>query len=320
MSQSLSPPSPKAMDVNVVVASPIASEALTALSQQYSVTSAVGASAIELANHLRSAEVVVCRSGVNLTADLLDSAPRLRLIVRAGSGTDNIDLDVVEERGITLRRIPEPGARAVAELAFALMLALARNLLVADANLRQGHSTKHELPGYLLHGKTLGIVGAGTIGAQVGAMGAAWGMRVIGCVKPGIAESELRSEEAEISLLGFDEVLKQSDFLSVHVPLNSETRGLIGRSELRAMKPGAFLLNLARGGVVDEKALLETLCADSGIAGAALDVHEQEYEGAVSPLAGLPNVILTPHIGAQTVDSQLDIGRRIEKIIREFFS
>ncbi len=233
---------------------------------------------------------------------------------------DNIDLDYVRENGITFVRIPEPGARAVAELSFTMMLALARNLFRADAEWRAGHWVKHDLPAYLLDRKVLGIVGAGNIGTVVGRLGAAWGMTVIGCV-----DESVRTPEIDAGLLAnnirpadFREVVTTSDFVSIHVPLMASTRGLFDEKVLRSMKPGSFLLNLARGGVVDERALLKILREGGGIAGAGLDVHESEGEGKISPLAALPNVILTPHMGAQTVDSQREIGERMVRIVDDY--
>jgi phosphoglycerate dehydrogenase-like enzyme len=248
---------------------------------------------------------------------VIAAAARLRLIVRAGSGMDNVDLAAVERRAIRFERIPGPGARAVAEMAFALMLALARKLLPADRLLRQGRFAKPEMTGYLLHEKTLGVVGAGNIGSQVGQMAAAWGLRVLGCTERGGEAEVARLAALGIQFTALEEVLRRSDFVSVHVPLQASTRNLIGAAALARMKRGAFLVNLARGGVVDERALAAAL-ASGHLAGAALDVHEREGDGAVSPLAGLENVVLTPHIGASTHDSQRRIGELIVRAIEGF--
>jgi phosphoglycerate dehydrogenase-like enzyme len=202
-------------------------------------------------------------------------------------------------------------------MAFALMLALARNLLRADRLLRQGRFAKPEMTGHLLHGKTLGVVGAGQIGSTVGRMGAAWGMRVLGCTESGGEAAAARLAAQGIRRAGLDELLRRSDFVSVHVPLQASTRHLIDANALARMKRGAFLVNLARGGVVDERALHAALVSGH-LAGAALDVHEREAEGAVSPLAGLENVVLTPHIGASTHDSQRRIGELVVRAIDSF--
>jgi D-3-phosphoglycerate dehydrogenase len=268
----------------------------------------------------RDADALVFRSGVSINAATLDLAPKLSLIVRAGSGIDNIDLDFVGKRGISFHRIPEPGARAVAELSFALMLALARNIREADRQWRAGHWAKYELKGYNLRGKTLGILGAGNIGTQVGRLGVAWGMHAIGCVEARTPELDRGLIDNGIEPVDFPELIRRSDFLSIHLPLTDSTRHIINASVLRTMKPGSYVINLARGGVVDEAALLGALKDGKVIAGAALDVHVVEKEGHISPLAALPNVILTPHIGAQTVDSQREIGERVVQIISEHAS
>jgi D-3-phosphoglycerate dehydrogenase / 2-oxoglutarate reductase len=302
--------------VKILVLSPIDPGALARLQATHDIKIGVGASDEMLAEMIRDREAIVFRSGVALSADLMGRAPDLRLLLRAGSGFDNVDLDHATARGIEFVRIPEPGARAVAELAFALMLGLARNIRLADQRWRRGEWVKHELPGYLLHRKVLGIVGAGSIGSTVGEMAHAWGMEVIGCV--GRPTSAARSSLAarNIRMVDFDEVVERADFLTLHVPLRPTTRNLIDAGVLRRMKPGSYLINLARGGVVDEAALKGALLSGDTLRGAALDVHEAEGDGNISPLADLPNVLLTPHIGSTTVDTQREIGERIEQIIR----
>jgi D-3-phosphoglycerate dehydrogenase len=300
--------------MKTLIASSIDPDAVGELRKRHDVICAFGAQEEVLQSLIKDRETLIFRSGVRITAQVMASAPDLKLLVRAGSGLDNLDVDYVRSRGLRLFRIPEPGARAVAELAFAFMLALARQVLVADRLLRQGRWTKHELTGYLLADKTLGIVGAGNIGSCVGQMGSAWGMEVIGCVEHPSPTVAARLRQKGIRLTDCQEVLAAADFVSVHVPLKDSTRNLIGPEALARMKPGAFLLNLARGGVVDEEALVQAL-TEGRLAGAALDVHQQEGEGKISPLAGLPNVVLTPHIGATTVDSQREIGRRVVEIV-----
>lgn len=246
------------------------------------------------------------------------SAPHLDLVIRAGSGLDNIDMTYVRKRGLKLLRIPGPGARAVAELTFGLMLALARQILVADRLLREGHWAKHQVRGYQLAGKNLGIVGLGNIGSTVGQMGASWGMRVTGCVEHPSPERAAGLAEKGIGLTSFQAVLSAADFLCIFVPLKDSTRHLIGVEAFTRLKRGAFLINMARGGVVDEAALEAALAEGGGLAGAALDVHKEEGEQKISPLARFSNVVLTPHIGAMTIDSQREIGRRIIEILDEF--
>ena len=303
--------------MKILVASKIDPGALETLKARHDVVVAMGVPRAELEERMADREVLVFRSGVAIDEALLDRARDLRLIVRAGSGLDNLDVASVEARGVSIRRIPGPGARAVAELTFALFLGLARQVLVADRLLREGHWAKNDLVGWNLGGKTLGVVGLGFIGSTVARLGRAWDMRVIGCVERPSPERAAAFEAAGIALTGLDDVLAESDFVSIHVPLDADTRGLIGSARLARMRPGSFLVNIARGGIVDEGALLDALRTGERPAAAALDVHVAEGEGRISPLAGLPNVIVTPHIGASTVDAQREIGAEIVRIVDE---
>ena len=304
--------------MKIFVASPIDEEAVETLKKQHDVLSAYNTSGDELKEIISDREVLVFRSGIKINADLLESAPNLKLIVRAGSGVDNIDLDYVYERGVEFHRIPGPGAEAVAEIAFAFMLALSRRLFEADKTMREARWEKYQLSGYLIRRKVLGIIGMGDIGAHVADMGRAWNMQVIGCVEKFSLERAAKFHRSEIDLLGFDQVIEHSDYLCLHVPLKDNTRNLINADVLARVKPGSYLVNLARGGVVDEQALYDSLVKGDRLRGAALDVHKNEGEGKLSPLASLPNVILTPHIGAMAVDAQREIGRIAVDIINNF--
>ncbi len=301
--------------MKVLVASKIDPGAIDVLRERHDVDVAIGADRATLEARMADREALVFRSGVTIDEALLDGAPSLRLIVRAGSGLDNLDVAEVTARGISVHRVPGPGARAVAELTFALFLGLARQVLVADRLLREGHWAKNDIVGWNLGGKTLGIVGLGSIGSIVARLGQGWGMQVIGCVDHPSVERQRAFEDIAVRLGSLDEVLAEGDFVSVHVPLGPATRGLIGAAELGRMRPGAFLVNMARGGVVDEAALAEALRHGGRPAGAALDVHVAEGEGAISPLAGLSNVILTPHLGATTVDAQREIGEEVVRLV-----
>ena len=297
--------------MKILLASSIDPNAITELEKEHDVTCAFGAGEEELVEKIAGKEILVFRSGVQINAKVLAAgAPHLFLLLRAGSGTDNIDLDYVEKHQLQFERIPGPGAKAVAELAFSFMLGLARNVLRADRLLREGKWTKSEQTGLLLTGKTLGIVGAGNIGARAGELGSAWGMRVIGCVEEASLEHEAELSSKGIEVMSFSEVLSQADFVSVHVPLQASTRNLLDSDAVASMKEGAYLVNLARGGVVDEEAVYKALVSGH-LAGAGFDVHANEGAKFSSPLAELDNVILTPHIGASTHDSQTEIGEII---------
>jgi D-3-phosphoglycerate dehydrogenase / 2-oxoglutarate reductase len=303
--------------MHILLASPIHTDAIDALRRDHHVVTAFGAPEDELIAAIPGAGILVFRSGVQISAAVMDAAPNLRLLLRAGSGMDNLDLNYVQRRGLQLIRIPGPGAKAVAELAFAHMLNLARNVMPAHQSWSEGRWLKKEMTGYNLTGKVLGIVGAGNIGGRCGHLGSAWGMDVLGCVETPTAAKAERLRRLGIRLTTIDEVLERADFISIHVPLKASTRNLIGEAELARMKPGAFLVNLARGGVVDEAALLRAL--DSGhLRGAGLDVHEREGEGRISPFAGRPDVTLTPHIGANTYDSQREIGEVIAATVDHY--
>jgi D-3-phosphoglycerate dehydrogenase len=303
--------------MKILVVSPVHADALETLKQVHDVVCAYDADRETLLRLIPDREALIFRSGVDISAEVMSAAPGLSLLIRAGSGLDNVDLDYVRDHGIRLERIERPGAKAVAELAFGLMLGVARQILLADSLLRRGEWAKHRIKGHLLRGKVLGVYGAGNIGSLVGEMGAAWGMEAIGCVQNASEARAAGLAKCGVRLTDADEVLTRSDYLSLHVPLNASTRGLFDAALLSKMKPGAILVNLTRGGVVDEAALVEAL--ESGhIAGVGTDVHEKEGKAFASPLVPLDNVILTPHMGAGTVDSQREIGERVLEILSEF--
>ena len=304
--------------MKILLASPIDPDTVVVLEQRYDIRHAIKAEPSGLMDAISDREAVVVRSGVQLTADVMSASDDLRLVVRAGSGLDNIDLDFARSQGIRVVRIPGMSAPPVAEFTFALLLALARKVTVADRLLREGHWPKPQLGGTLLHGKTLGVIGAGNIGGLVGQMGAAWGMRVLGSVDAPNGSVTQNLLGRGIMLADNERVLTESDFVCLHVPLDATTRHLIGREELARMKPGSLLINMSRGGVVDEGALYEALTTDGNVVGAALDVHETEGEGTISPFAELDNVVLTPHIGAMAQDSQRLIGDRVVEVLDAF--
>lgn len=303
--------------MKILIASSIDPAAIEQLESKHQVTFIPGASEHELIAAIAGQDCLVFRSGVQISRTVLEAADSLKLILRAGSGVDNIDLAYVEKRTIPFIRIPGPGAQAVAEMSFAMMLALSRNLFAADRAWRAGNWVKQEMTGYSLKGKVLGIIGAGNIGKQVGAMGAAWGMNVIGCVEDPDCKERFDLASCGIDLVDLDTVLTSADYISVHVPLTDKTRNLIDASALAKVRPQAILINLARGGVVDEQALRDAL-VEGRLRGAGMDVHAAEGDGMISPLADLANVILTPHIGANSFDAQQEIGCIIVDSVESF--
>ncbi len=249
---------------------------------------------------LPESDALIVRGRTKVTAEVIASAgPRLKVVGRAGVGVDNIDLPAARARGLTVVNAPEAATVAVAELTLGLMLALARQIPLADAGMHRAEWSKSALHGSELSGKTLGIIGVGRIGAAVASRAAALGMRVLGH-DPLLSEDELRRRGTEP--FGFEALLRESDYICLHLPLNNETRGLIGRKALSQVKRGARLISAARGGIVDEPAVLEALEAGH-LGGVGLDVFAEEPPGDL-PLRQHPNVVLTPHIGAQTREAQ----------------
>jgi D-3-phosphoglycerate dehydrogenase len=304
--------------VKILVVSPLDPSALSELDRAHDLRVALNPPPPTLRSEIADREAVVVRSGVMLSEDVLAAAPDLRLVVRAGSGLDNIDVDAARSQGVRVVRIPGVSGPPVAEMTFALLLSLARNVVLADREIRRGHWPKASLGGPLLRGKTLGVVGAGNIGGLVGEMASAWGMRVLGCVARADLCDKPRLRERGIEIVDFDTVVREADFLTLHVPLDDATHHLVDADVLDRMKPGSLLVNMARGGVVDEKALAEALTHGRTVVGAAMDVHETEGEGVVSPLAELDSVVLTPHIGAMALDSQRLIGARALELISAY--
>ncbi|RLI25356.1 3-phosphoglycerate dehydrogenase [Candidatus Bathyarchaeota archaeon] len=260
---------------------------------------------------LKDADVVVVRSRRRLDRCTIDRAPRLKVIARAGVGLDNVDVDYAVKRGITLLSTGDASTEAVAELTIGLMIALARRITELDRKMKRGNWCKNSGVGVELRGKTLGIIGLGRIGGRVAELARVFGMRVV-AYDPYVSREKAERLGVELKQR-LEDLLRESDFVSIHAVLTEETEGLIGERELRLMKPTAYLVNTARGAIVDEEALVRAL-EEGWIAGAALDVYEREPPS--SRLAGLENVILTPHVGASTVEAQKRIARVLaEKIL-----
>lgn len=306
--------------MRILVLSSIDSDAIEKMREKHDVKCHFNADASTLKSLIEDREVLIFRSGVEITADIMAVAPDLKLVVRAGCGLDNVDVDYARSRGLELHTIPQPASFAVSELTFALMLGVARRILEADESRRAGRWLKTQLKGRLLYGKTLGIIGAGNIGSRVGQLGAAWGMKVLGCVEHPSAQRAKEFLKKGIELTDFDRVVSEADFLTLHVPKKESTKYLINAVVLSKMKQDSYLINMARGGVVDEKALYQALSQENRLLGAALDVHEEEGEGKLSPFKDMHNVILTPHMGSMTVDTYKDMGRRILNILNSFIS
>jgi D-3-phosphoglycerate dehydrogenase len=249
-------------------------------------------------------EAVIVRSRTKVVREAIEKGEKLKVIGRAGIGTDNIDKETAKARGIPVVNAPMGSTVSVAELALGLMLAVSRHIARGDAGLKEGKWLKKQLKGTELYGKTLGLVGSGRIGSEVIRRARAFGMEAIAYDPYLPREAAARYGFTLVDTL--DDVLARSDYLSIHALLTDETRGMIGAAQLAKMKPTAILINCARGPIVDEGALAEALKSGT-IAGAGLDVYEKEpLEN--SPLTELDNVVLMPHIGASTVEGQTRAG------------
>ena len=268
-----------------------------------------GISSEELQQAISAYDAVIVRSRTKITASVFQTAPRLKVVGRAGVGVDNIDLEAARSHGVTVVNAPTSTSLAVAELTLGFMLALAREIPRADAGMKNGQWLKKELAGTELYGKTLGVIGMGRIGAEVGKRAAAFGMKVLG-YDPLIPSEEIVRRTAEPVELG--DLYARSDYISLHLPLTDETRSMVNEQAFGRMKRGVRILCAARGGIIDEPALLAGL--ESGqVAGAALDVFASEPPGATE-LVTHPKVIATPHVGAQTAEAQ---ARAAEDIANE---
>jgi D-3-phosphoglycerate dehydrogenase len=248
-------------------------------------------------------DALIVRSGVKVDAQAIAAGAQLRVVGRAGVGVDNIDVAAATAAGILVVNAPTANTIAAAELTVGLIYALSRHIPQAEASLRRGEWRRADFVGTELRGKTLGIVGLGKIGMAVAQRARAMEMTLVG--SDPYVSAEVAAEHG-IELIEMDDVLRRADVVTVHVPLLAETRGMIGPEQLGLMKPTAFVINVARGGVIDEAALAEAL-RDGRIGGAAIDVyaHEPPHD---SPLLDAPNTVLTPHLGASTREAQTKAG------------
>jgi D-3-phosphoglycerate dehydrogenase len=284
-----------------------------AVDDRFEIVERTGLKGDALAHALEEFDAVIVRSATQITREALSSTTRLRVIGRAGVGVDNIDVTAATERGIAVLNAPSGNTISAAELTLALLLAVARSIPGADRSMKAGQWDRKSFNGSLLDGKTLGLVGAGRIGGEVARRARAFGMSVIS-FDPYLTED--RARELEIERITLNELLERADFVTLHVPLTDATRSLIGEAQLARMKPGAILVNAARGGVVDEDALVRALRAGK-LRGAGLDVYSEEPLPADHPLRTLDNLVLTPHLGASTVEAQEHVAIEIAEAIRD---
>ncbi len=302
----------------IVVLDPLSEEGLTLLRSSGSIDVEVstGLKGDDLRNALLNADGAICRSGVKITADILEGNTRLKAIARAGVGVDNIDCKKATEQGIVVMNTPGGNTLSTAEQAITLMMALSRNIYPAYKSLTEGRWDRKKFTGTQLAGKTLGIVGLGRIGQAVAVRMSAMEMKIIG-YDPYI--SPARAKELGITIYAtVDEMLPHVDYLTVHTPLTDETRNLIGPKQIELLKPGARLINAARGGIYNEEALVEGLKSGK-LGGVALDVYPNE-PCTDSPLFGMDHVICSPHLGASTQEAQENVALEAAQLLLDYFT
>jgi D-3-phosphoglycerate dehydrogenase len=299
----------------ILIADAITPDGLAPLEEddQFELVRETGLDEATLADRLVDVDAVLVRSATRVSRDALARTSRLKVIGRAGVGVDTIDVPAATEKGIAVLNAPAGNTMSAAELTFSLLMAMARRVPAADRSMKAGEWNRSALSGTQVSGKTLGLVGAGRVGGEVAARARAFGMRVL------VYDPYLTEEHADhlgITRVELDEALASADFVSLHVPLTDSTRGMLGPRELSLMKSGAMLVNAARGGVVDEEALVQAL-KEGHLAGAALDVFAEEPLPADHPLRRLDQVILTPHLGASTGEAQREVAREIAQGVRD---
>ena len=276
-----------------------------------------GLKGAELADALHAADAAIVRSGTTITAELLESPGKLRAVARAGVGVDNIDVPAATRKGVVVMNTPGGNTISAAEHTIALMMSLARHIPVADAGMKAGKWDRGKYIGAQVSGKTLGVIGLGRIGREVARRAVGLDMKVVG-YDPFLTPDRA----AQLGINAFsnlNELLPHCDFLTIHVPMTDETKGMIGERAISLLPKGARLLNVARGGIIDEEALVAAL-KSGRVAGAALDVFVQEPPAADSPLLTAPNIVLTPHLGASTVEAQEAVALEAAQLLIDYLT
>ncbi|GAB2983242.1 phosphoglycerate dehydrogenase [Frigoribacterium salinisoli] len=295
----------------VLIAEELSPATVEALGPDFDVRSVDGTDRPALLAALADASAVLVRSATQVDAEAIAAAPQLQVVARAGVGLDNVDIKAATTAGVMVVNAPTSNIISAAELTVAHILSLARHVPAAHAALAQGQWKRSKYTGVELFEKTVGIVGLGRIGALITARLQAFGVRVV-AFDPYVTPA--RAQQLGVTLLGLDELLAESDFVTIHMPKTPETTGMIGLEQLRAMKPTAFVVNVARGGLIDEGALYEALTTGE-IAGAGLDVFSSEPP-VDQALLGLENVVVTPHLGASTHEAQEKAGVSVARSVR----
>lgn len=294
----------------VLIAEELAPAAVDVLAHQFDVRHVDGTDRPALLSALAEAHAVIVRSATQIDAQAVAAAPRLRVVARAGVGLDNVEVPAATARGVMVVNAPTSNIVSAAEQAIALLLAVARNTASASAALKAGEWKRSRYTGVEIQGKTVGVVGLGRIGVLFATRMAAFGTKLI-AYDPYIQPS--RAAQLGVRLVTLEELLRESDFVSIHLPKTPETVGLIGAKELAMVKPGVRIVNAARGGLVDEQALADAI-AEGRVAGAGIDVYGKEPCTA-SPLFAFDSVVATPHLGASTVEAQDKAGLAVARSV-----
>ena len=295
----------------VLVAEELSPAAIAQLEADFEVRYTDGADRAALLPALADADAVIIRSATTIDAEALAAAPKLRVVARAGVGLDNVDVEAATKAGVMVVNAPSSNIVSAAEHAVALLLSVARNVPQAAASLKAGQWKRSAFTGVELQDKVVGILGLGRIGVLVAQRLASFGMKVV-AFDPYVPAA--RAAQLGVRLVSLDDLLAESDFITVHLPKNAETLGLIGDRELHLAKPGVRVVNAARGGIVDEHALALAL-KDGRVAGAGIDVYATE-PCTDSPLFGFANVVATPHLGASTSEAQEKAGTQVARSVR----
>ena len=297
------------MMFNILAADGIANEGIDLLKKNFSVEVRDKISHEELLEIIPKFDALIVRSASKVTADVLERATNLKIIGRAGVGVDNIDIQAATERGIIVINSPDGNTIAATEHTFAMMLAVSRNIPQANQTMHAGGWDRKKFVGVELRNKTLGIIGLGRIGAGVAKRAQSFDMNVV-AYDPFVSVE--RAKNLGVTLIELDELFKTADFITVHMPLTNKTKDMIALTQMKTMKPTVRLINCARGGIINEQDLATAL-TEKIIAGAAIDVFENEPLDVDSPLRKLSNIILTPHLGASTVEAQIGVSVDVAK-------
>ncbi|WP_433531884.1 phosphoglycerate dehydrogenase [Micromonospora sp. CA-263727] len=299
------------MNPVVLIAEELAPAAIEVLAHDFDVRHVDGTDRPALLAALSEADAVIVRSATQIDAEAIAAAPRLKVVARAGVGLDNVEVPAATARGVMVVNAPTSNIVSAAEQAVALLLAVARHTASASAALKAGEWKRSKYTGVEMQGKTVGVVGLGRIGVLFASRIAAFGTRLI-AYDPYVQPA--RAAQLGVRLVGLEELLRESDFISIHLPKTPETVGLIGEKELSIVKPGVRIVNAARGGLIDEQALANAL-AEGRVAGAGVDVYAKEPCTA-SPLFAFDNVVATPHLGASTAEAQDKAGLAVAKSVK----